>query len=169
MRAVKVLGIIIVLVVAVVWFIGYRLPKAHSASVEHEFAYPPEKVYGLIATPGGYAKWRSGVQKVQILPDSEKMQRFTETGLHDEITYLVEENVPNKKFVTRIITPNLPYGGAWTYELEPTQKGTTLTITEDGEVYNAFFRFISHYIMKPTGSIEKYMADLDKKLAAPEI
>ena len=41
-------------------------------------------------------------------------------------------------------------------------------ITEDGEVHNVFYRFIDHYIMKPTGSIDKYMADLDKKLSGPE-
>jgi len=168
MRALKFLAIFIVLVVGVVWFMGYRLPKAHTASREREYAYPVEKVYGWISTPAAYPKWRSGVQKVEILPDSEKLQRFKEIGLHDEVSYVVEENVPNKHYVTRITTQDLGYGGAWTFDLERTAKGTLLTITEDGEVYSPFFRFVSHYIMKPTGTIDKYMADLDKKLAAPE-
>ena len=168
MRALKFLAIVILLVVGVVWFIGYRLPQNHQASREREFAYPPEKVYGWISNPATYPKWRTGVQKVEILPDSEKLKRFTEIGLHDEVTYVVEENVPNKHFVTRITTKDLGYGGSWTFDMQPTAKGTLLTITEDGEVYSPFFRFVSHYIMKPTGSIDKYMNDLDKKLSGPE-
>ena len=168
MRALKVLAILIVLCVAVVWFMGYRLPQNHSVSVERELAYPVDKVYGWVSTPVTYPKWRSGVQKVEMLPDSEKMQRFRETGLHDEITYVVEQNVPNKLYVTRIAQQGLSYGGAWTFEFEPTAKGTLVRITEDGEVYSPFFRFVSHYIMKPTGSINTYLKDLDKKLAGPD-
>jgi uncharacterized protein YndB with AHSA1/START domain len=168
MRALKFLAIVIVLVVGCVFIMGYRLPQNHSVSVEKEFAYPPDKVYGWVSSPSSYPKWRSGVQKVEILADSEKMQRFREVGLHDEITYVVEQNVPNKLYVTRIAQQGLSYGGAWTFEFEPTAKGTNLRITEDGEVYSPFFRFVSHYIMKPTGSINSYMHDLEKKLSAPE-
>src|SRR4051812_46668631 len=127
MRALKILAIVVVVVVGVVWLMGKRLPQNHSVSREREFAYPVEKVYGAIATPGGYPKWRSGVQKVVILPDSEKLQRFTEVGLHDEVTYVVEENVANKHYLTRITTPDLGYGGSWTYDMQPTAKGTLLT------------------------------------------
>ena len=166
MRFLKFVAIALVLIACVVLVVGYRLPKAHQASREREYAYAPEKVYQAIATPTQYPRWRSGVQKVEFLPDSEKMKRFKETALDGEVTYVIEENVPNQRFVTRIAQEGLPYGGSWTYELEPTQKGTTLRITEDGEVYNPVFRFVARYIIKPTRSIDRYMSDLDKRLTS---
>src|ERR1044072_2020770 len=111
MRALKFLAIVIVLVVGCVFIMGYRLPQNHSVLVEREFAYPPDKVYGWGSSPSSYPKWRSGVQKVEILADSEKMPSFREVGLHDEITYVVEQNVPNKLYVTRIAQQGLSYGG----------------------------------------------------------
>ena len=66
--------------------------------------------------------------------------------------------------MTRIATLALPSAGAWTYELTPTSGGCTLTITENGEVYNPMFRFIANYMIGHTSTIEKYLDDLGKKI-----
>jgi hypothetical protein len=38
--------------------------------------------------------------------------------------------------------------------------GTELTITENGEVYNPLFRFVSRFIMGHAATIEKYQRDV---------
>jgi hypothetical protein len=67
--------------------------------------------------------------------------------------------------VTRIADPSLPFGGTWTYDLKPQGSGTELTITEDGEVYNPIFRFMSKFVFSQTATIEAYQASLKRKLS----
>jgi uncharacterized protein YndB with AHSA1/START domain len=166
MRIVKFLLILLLLAAGVVFVVGYRLPEQHEASAERQYAYPPERVYQAISTPAQYPRWRTGVQRVDLLPDSAGLKRFREIGMGDEVTYVVEEAVPNQVYVTRIAQQDLPYGGSWTFELGQTGAGTNVRITENGEVYNPVFRFISKYVMGHSRGLERYLADLDKRLAA---
>jgi uncharacterized protein YndB with AHSA1/START domain len=104
--------------------------------------------------------WRSGLKEIL-----SKGNEFTEVSSDDEVvTYRIEEFNPPERLVTRIATRDLPYGGAWTYELTPTAKGCSLTITENGEVYNPMFRFIANYMIGHTSTIEKYLDDLGKRI-----
>ena len=79
------------------------------------------------------------------------------------ITYERVESVPPRRMVTRI-DPGLPFGGTWTYHLVPEAEGTALTITEDGEVYNPVFRFVSRFVMGHTATIDTYLKYLKIKL-----
>jgi hypothetical protein len=64
--------------------------------------------------------------------------------------------------VRTIADPSLPFGGKWVYDVAPDGSGSTLTITEDGKVYNPIFRFVSRYFMNQAGTIETVMRDLAK-------
>lgn len=88
---------------------------------------------------------------------------FRETGADGTILYEVESVVPNKRLVTRIADPSLPFGGRWTYEVLPGGDSTTLRITEDGEVYNPLFRFVSRFIFGHSATIEQYLRDVAKR------
>jgi hypothetical protein len=78
----------------------------------------------------------------------------------DVLTYERVETSAPKRIVNRIADPKLPFGGSWIYEIAPIGTGTELTITENGEVYNPLFRFVSRFIMGHTATIEKYQRDL---------
>ncbi|HUD13497.1 MAG TPA: hypothetical protein VMQ56_07565, partial [Terracidiphilus sp.] len=54
------------------------------------------------------------------------------------------------------------YGGSWSFVLEPANGGTRLTITEDGEVYNPVFRFVSRFVMGQTATQDAYLRALEK-------
>jgi hypothetical protein len=74
--------------------------------------------------------------------DGHRMWR--ETDKHGQsITYEATESVPLHRLVTQIADPKLPFGGTWVYEIVPAGDSSTLTITENGEVYNPLFRFVS--------------------------
>jgi uncharacterized protein YndB with AHSA1/START domain len=164
MRFLKFLVILLIVAGGIVYFLGSRLPVAHEASREREYAYSVDRVYQAIATPKNYPRWRTGVQRVDLLPDSGQRKRFKEIALDGEMTYVIEENVPNQRFVTTIADTGQAYGGSWTYELAPSGKGTSVRITENGEVYNPIFRFISKYVMGHTRSIDRFLSDLGKRL-----
>jgi hypothetical protein len=48
----------------------------------------------------------------------------------------------------------------WTLKLEPMDGSTMLRITEQGEVYNPVFRFVSRFVIGQTRTIETYLRNL---------
>lgn len=155
----------LVAVVLAVVAVGYLLPVKHDASRERTYAASPSTVFAAISTPANLPRWRSGVKSVELLPDEGSRPRFREVGSDGAITYVVDELVPERRMVTRIADKSLPFGGSWTYELMPAANGTTLRITEKGEVYNPIFRVMSRFVLGHHRTIDNYMTDLDRHLA----
>jgi uncharacterized protein YndB with AHSA1/START domain len=154
--------------VALLALVGAMLPKGHRASVTTTYAAAPAAVFALIADVGQYASWRADVTKIELLPDDGRGTLFREHGENGPILYRVEASTPPTLMRTRIADTSLAFGGTWTYDLAPSSPGsptgTTLTITEDGEVYNVIFRVLGKFFFSPTASMEKYQAALRKRL-----
>lgn len=161
--ALIVLGVFGAIVIVVV-VIGFTLPVGHQAVRQARFRQSPPEVFAVITDAENFPAWRPSVKTVDILPDSAGKKRFREIGSDGSILYEVDGTVPNARLVTRIADRSLPFGGSWTYELIPDGKGTTLRITEDGEVYNPVFRFVSRFVMGHTATIDRYLRDLAKHL-----
>jgi hypothetical protein len=66
--------------------------------------------------------------------------------------------------VTRIADQGLPFGGRWTYELAPSNAGTRVVITEDGEIYNPIFRFMARFVFGYAGTLETYLSQLQARM-----
>lgn len=156
-----------VIVLAVV-VTGYALPAKHRATGEARFSATPDVLFALLTDRGDFPRWRSDVQRVEPLPPANGHERYREIGKNGTITYSVEEVVPGRRLVTRIDDRSLPFGGTWTYELVPDgPSATTLRITEDGEVYNPVFRFMSRFVFGHTATIDAFLSDAGKKLSRP--
>jgi len=78
------------------------------------------------------------------------------------ITLETLEETPPRRLVRKIADPSLPFGGTWTYEIAAVDGGCTITITENGEVYNVIFRAISK-LMDQSATIKGYLKALAKK------
>ena len=139
MKYALIAGVLLVLFVAVIFAIGAMLPVKHEAQRTTRLTKSPAEVYAVVAGPND---WLPGKQ----------------------VAYEQVEADPPRKLVTRISDKSLPFGGTWTYDLKQAGAGTELTITENGEVYNPLFRFVSKYIMGHTATIDQYLAALRKKL-----
>jgi hypothetical protein len=146
-------GLAVAIVAAIVVLIGAMLPKEHIASGKMLVRATPNQVFSLIAGP---SDWR-GV-KYELL--TETPLKWRETDSNGAIVYERVETIAPTRIVNRIADPRLPFGGTWTYEIAPGGSGSVLTITENGEVYNPIFRFVSRFIMGHTATIEKYLRDL---------
>jgi len=155
----------IVALVVVVAVIGWMLPVKHRASVARVYQATPASLFSLITDVSAFPAWRTGVSRVDTLPDENGHRRWQEvTKNGPPITYVVERAVPDRVLVGRIADTNLPFGGSWTYELTPGAVGQTkLTITEDGEVYNPIFRFVSRFVMGHEATINRYLSDVGKR------
>jgi uncharacterized protein YndB with AHSA1/START domain len=156
----------LLLVVLPVVVIGYLLPQNHSVSRERTFSASPETLFAQITNPAAYPEWRTGVTRVEILSPVNGLLSFRESGSDGDIVFVFETVQPGRRVVTRIADKSLPFGGSWTYELTPAGDGTMLRITEDGEVYNPLFRFISRFILGHHKSIDRYLRDLERRVTS---
>jgi uncharacterized protein YndB with AHSA1/START domain len=159
------LGTLAILVLVVI-VVGYMLPERHTASRDVVVAAPPDSVFALIATVENQPAWRTGVSRIEMLPAGDGGRtRYREHGPDGPIVFEVMERQPPRQLVTRIADPSLPFGGSWTYDLTAEATGTRLRITENGEVYNPVFRFVSRFIMGHTRTIDRYLADVQRHFA----
>jgi uncharacterized protein YndB with AHSA1/START domain len=142
--------------------IGFALPKAHTAAVRAEFNADPQRIYAAIADVENGPRWRTGLQKVEVL--SRDPVTWRETADWGTITFRREEAVPNQLLTARIADESEGFGGTWTYALAPSSNGTSLTITENGTVSNPLFRFMSKFVFGHYTSLETYASDLAKLL-----
>src|SRR5262245_1052169 len=151
-------GVLIVVVV-----IGALLPKQHVASRSITLNASPEAVWSLISGP---PTWRPDVKSYEELPPHDGHRMWRETDKHGQtITYEAVESSAPRHLVTKIADPKLPFGGTWTYEITQNGAGSSLTITENGEVYNPVFRFVSRFVMGHTATIDAYLKALQAKVA----
>jgi len=126
---------VLVVVVAVMAAIGARLPKHHSASRTARVALPPDALFRLLAG-----------------------MKF------GDVPVRVERQEPPSLLVTRVVEGQ-PFGGTWTYRIAPAPGGSDLTITEDGEVYNVLFRFLSRFVFGHFATIDAYLKNLQRVIA----
>jgi hypothetical protein len=167
MKYAIVILVVLVAVVALVVAVGFALPVKHRATRQASFRATPEQLFALITNVEAFPSWRSSVQRVEQLPSEGGKQRFREVAANGNITYVVDEQVPNRRVVTRIADRSLPFGGSWTYELlqGTSAESTVLRITEDGEVYNPIFRFVSRFVLGHHATLDRYLKDLDRRIA----
>jgi len=165
MQVLKWLALVVLILgslVGMMALVGADLPVKHSVSRSVSLKASPQQVWDVISGP---PTWRPDVTRYEDLPPREGHRVWIEYGKADsKMTYEVVESDPPQRLVTRIADPHLPFGGTWTYEIAPAPGGATLTITEDGEVYNPIFRFISRYVMGYTTTIDRYLKALETKL-----
>lgn len=121
-------------------------------------------MFEIIAGVSEFPNWRSKVRRVELLPAKDGHSQFREIGSDGAILYSIDTVIPDQRLVTRIADPKLPFGGTWTYEITPRDGGSTLRITEDGEVYNPIFRFVSRFVLGHATTIDRYLRDLEQKI-----
>jgi hypothetical protein len=149
--------------IALMAIIGALLPKGHTAARTTVINKPPEVLWQAMTDCAAFSQWRTDVKSVEVLPDRNGHTVWREDGKNGKITLETIEASPPSRLVLLIADPDLPFGGKWTYELQPSPGGSRVTITEDGEVYNPIFRFMSHVFFSQSASIETYLKALGKK------
>ena len=131
--------LVVIVVVALVMLVGRSLPIGHVASRTATFRRIPEDVWAAINDP----------------------TLLSSRGVGD-VKFETIESLPPKRLVRRVVGEE-DFGGTWTCDVASSPGGSTLTITENGEIYNAFFRFVSRFIIGHHRTIDGTMAALRKR------
>jgi hypothetical protein len=160
MKIALILVAVVVALIAMVGVIGALLPQHHVATRAARFKASPERLFALIA---GNQSWRPDLKVCELVTGADGTQLQRETSLRGEtIAYALEDAMPPHTIRRRIATQNLPYGGSWRFVLEPVAGGTRVQITEDGDVYNPVFRFVSKLVVGHTATLDAYLRALGK-------
>jgi hypothetical protein len=154
--ALVVAGALVLLVILVV-AIGAMLPKEHVVTRSARYAASAERLFVLIAGP---QNWRPDVVSSEEFAEGGRTFVRETTRDKETITYELLNRDEPRSIERRIATENLPYSGSWTVILEPSSQGTTVSITERGEVSNPVFRFVSRFVLGQTQTIDTYLRAL---------
>jgi hypothetical protein len=150
---------ILAAIALIVTAVGFALPREHTATRDATFAAPPDRVFAILMDVEKYPTWRSDVTSVDVLTRTPA-PRWREHGSNGTITFEIQEARSPSRMITRIADTTLPFGGSWTYALSPDATGMKLTITENGEVYNPVFRFMSRFVFGHTATLDRFLSDL---------
>ncbi len=145
--------------------VGSLVPQDHVAQSRAAYLRPADSVWSVVRDLASYPDWWSQLESSERDPRADQetwIQRGPRVG---RLPIIVEVDEPPRRLVTRM-GEGLPFGGSWTYEVTPTASGSTLTITEDGEVYNPFFRFVSRFVTGYHGTMDSYLEDLGAHFGA---
>ena len=144
---------------------GTLLPKRHVVTRSARFRQGQEQLWLAITDHAEEPSWRSDLKRIERLPDRERRPVWREFGRrHQAMTLETVESYAPQRLVRRIVDDGLPFGGRWIYEIAAETNGSKLTITEDGEVYNPIFRFMSRFLMNRHGTIDTYLQALGRHL-----
>jgi hypothetical protein len=153
-----ILGILVCLVLIIV-IIGYLLPVKHISSVQVSISASPAEIWTRLTDLKDYPAWRSDVKSVSVRSAVEWVE-VNDRG--DSLPLKIITRDIGQRLVTQIEGRNLPFGGGWEFRLKNNGDSTTVTITENGEVYNPLFRFVSKFIMGHDATLKKYAGFLEK-------
>jgi polyketide cyclase/dehydrase/lipid transport protein len=151
--------------IAAVYVIGSRLPEKHTAVRVARYNQPPDAIWQTITDYEKFPSWRSNVKSIAPLKSTDTAAAWRELDAHgNSLPYHLVGSDPPRRLAVEIADPNLPFGGTWTTDIQPTAaNGGIVQITENGEIRNVFFRFMSRYIFGYTATMDTYLKDLGKK------
>ncbi len=153
-----ILGVLLCLVLIIV-IIGYFLPVKHTSSVQVSINASPAEVWSRLTDFSGYPAWRSDVKSVNVHSAVEWVE-VNDRG--DSLPLKIITQDTGQRLVTKIQGHGLPFGGGWEFRLKNNGDSTMVTITENGEVYNPLFRFVSKFIMGHNATLKKYAGSLEQ-------
>ena len=161
MKLLLIVAAILVISIIAIVVVGAVLPKRHTATRTATLNGTPEQVFALIS---GRQDWRTDLKAYSFF-DQDGRHMVQETDKHGQtITYEIVQSQPATLLRRTIADKNLPFGGSWTWNIQPQSAGCSVTITEDGEVYNPVFRFVSKFLIGHTRTIDNYLAMLSSAL-----
>jgi polyketide cyclase/dehydrase/lipid transport protein len=154
----------LVLLLALLWVVGSFLPREHRATCRARFRASAEVLFALLSDVDGQAAWRPEVKSMRRAEPVDGKPSFVEESSQGSVRYVVELDDPPRQRVLRIADDSLPYGGTWTFRLEPDAAGTTLAITEDGFVKPPLFRALARFVFGYHATMESTLTALAAKL-----
>jgi hypothetical protein len=169
MKILLIVGILVVVLVIIVVGVGSILPVEHHVTREVILKSTPAKTWAIIVDFPSAPKWRKNLKSVEKVERDGEIMWKEEDQSGDSLLYRTLFSQEPKKLVREIVGPELPFGGTWTFVLEPHPEGAKLQITEDGKVYQPVYRFVSRFFLGHSRSLDLYLGALEQYVASAKL
>lgn len=165
------IAIVFALTILVAFIGGTMLPEQHTASRTLQTKQTPQTIWDTINDHANEQQWRSDVTSVTSLGERNGKPVWQENYKDgNKVALITTEWNPPARMVRELTDLEGPFSGRWEIDIQPTQSGSNVKITEVGKVGNPFFRFLSKYVIGHTTQMEKYLTNLAGKFGEkPEI
>jgi hypothetical protein len=154
-------GVVVVAILGLL-MLGLLQPVKHSVTRVIHLKQAPETVFPVIAS--NEASWSSTVLKMEKIPDigGKPAAKMTLKWGHLEMIVIELERKPPTRLVTRMAKAGGPAFGTWTYELGAERDGCYVSLTEEGEMANPFYRAFGR-LRGLDANVRQTLADLAKR------
>lgn len=136
------------------------LGKARTSEITAYFKSDIKTVWQVITDNSNY-KWRSDIEKIEIMSDGEEFIEYTHDGNATKFSITKKEQCRKYEFNME----NKMFTGNWTGRFEKVEKGgTKIAFTENIFIKNPFIRLLSYFLMDLKKIQNTYITDLKKEL-----
>lgn len=144
---------------------GHSKPVGHTASGSELIHALPEEVFALEADIKKRPEWLELVKEVRDYKENEDGTASWLEVWNDgnEFDMKLSAIVPNKMLRLEIQDRNEVFNGSWTLEFEAVDGGTKVTITEQGNIPNAFVRGMFHVVASPDDTLKQHLQILKQE------
>lgn len=148
---------VLLLLVALVFLIGWLLPATREGRAETVIAAPPDRVLAVIADVEAQPEWR---EVGSVTRTAEGWEEVTPRG--ERIAFVAEE-MTETRFRLRFAS-DAGYTGAWEALLEPVAEGTRIAVVERATVPSPLGRIIARLMFDPGAFATTYLAALKARV-----
>lgn len=143
----------VLILVALIFLIGWLLPETREGRAETTIAAPPDLVLAVIADVETQPEWRD----VGTVTRTENGW-FEVTARGERIDFV--SDVMSVDRIRLRFTSDAGYSGEWEALLEPVSGGTRIAVVERATVPSALGRIIARLMFDPTAFATEYLASL---------
>jgi len=153
---------IFIFLVFLIW--GLLQPVKHSITRSMHLKQKPETVFAVVDNSTNLPNWSSTVVQVESLPDRDgkPVARVTMRWGHMQMIMTQLDCSPPTRLVISMAKEDGPTLWTWTYQLTAENEGCRITLTEEGEMKNPFFRAIGR-MRGLDANVVQTLRDLAKK------
>lgn len=136
------------------------MSKARKSEITATFKANIKTVWNVVTNNSDY-KWRSDIERIEIIDDGNTFIEYTASGISTKFTITKKDlynryefNLENKNFT-----------GSWIGDFSETEyNGTKIVFTENIFIKNPLIRILSYLFMDLKKMQNTYVLDLKRKL-----
>lgn len=156
-------GVVVLALIATVLIGGAMMPREHAATSTIVVPAEQDSVWAAIRDFERLPDWWEGLDSVRRVEIPDAPEAWRHHMAQGTIDIAVERADAPDILVTRIVAePGAPFGGTWTYRLEPAAGGTRVTVIEAGYINSKVFRFIAN-VMGLHATVDAYLSGLARR------
>jgi alkylated DNA nucleotide flippase Atl1 len=147
---------------------GLALPRGHVASCAVRVPRSQTEAWAVLTDYAGWPSWAPGVRAMERGPDEGGLPVWRMVSRHGVMPWVIESDDAPRRRVTRIVDDGLPYGGTWTWTVEPDGNGARISVTEEGFIRNPVFRALARFVVGYDATQKAFLRALARRLGAAD-